>query len=84
MMHVEDGQVYSWGKSDNFLTGLGTEKDVILPLRMECFDSPVLHVSIHYHIALLYSSIVFIFPPIAHYLYRSLMFNIYLSLRSTV
>ena len=44
-MYLEDGQVYSWGKSDNFLTGLGTEKDVVLPLRMECFDSPVLQVS---------------------------------------
>eukprot|EP00026_Physarum_polycephalum_P001398 Phypoly_transcript_01399.p1 GENE.Phypoly_transcript_01399~~Phypoly_transcript_01399.p1 ORF type:complete len:917 (+),score=105.43 Phypoly_transcript_01399:210-2960(+) len=43
---TEDGQVYSWGKSDNFLTGLGTEKDVSLPLRMECFDSPVVHLAL--------------------------------------
>ncbi len=38
---IDDGQVYSWGKSDNFLTGLGTEQQVNAPLRMEGFDSAV-------------------------------------------
>lgn len=38
--------MYSWGKSDNFLTGLGTELPVNLPLRMESFDSPVHRVSL--------------------------------------
>eukprot|EP00026_Physarum_polycephalum_P001279 Phypoly_transcript_01280.p1 GENE.Phypoly_transcript_01280~~Phypoly_transcript_01280.p1 ORF type:complete len:936 (+),score=129.43 Phypoly_transcript_01280:95-2809(+) len=45
-----DGSVWSWGKSDDFMTGLATELPVNLkvggPLRLEGFDSRVVKVSL--------------------------------------